>query len=53
MTAYELVERLYTQYLTEWLAEREHDKAAFGRQKCKVEQEIKQGTRRSKGNLPV
>jgi hypothetical protein len=53
MTAYELVERLYTQYLTEGLAEREHDKAAFGLRKRKVEQEIRQGTRRSKGKLPV
>ena len=53
MTAYELVERLYTQYLTEWLAEREHDKAAFRLRKRKVEQDIRQGTRRSKGKLPV
>lgn len=53
MTAYELVERLYAQYLTEWLAEREHDKAAFELRRSKVEQEIRQGTRRSKGKLPV
>lgn len=53
MTTREQILQLVVQYLTKWLVALDRDRAAFGRRKCKVEQEIRQGTRRSKGQLPV